>query len=88
MQNLALQNSAQLDQIRIDQLEMLQAVDEAIGGNPAFGIVGIMIEVPRGAMKTVTVKAGAVSTVDFSYTGNEKPAMSAMKELVVPAHAN
>ena len=42
VQNLALQNSAQLDQIRIDQLEMLQAVDEAIGGNPAFGIVGIM----------------------------------------------
>ena len=36
------QNSAELDQIRIDQLEMLQAVDEAIGGNPAFGIVGIM----------------------------------------------
>ena len=42
VQALALQNSAQLDQIRIDQLEMLQAVDEAIGGNPAFGIVGIM----------------------------------------------
>ena len=42
VQDLALQNSAQLDQIRIDQLEMLQAVDEAIGGNPAFGIVGIM----------------------------------------------
>ncbi len=42
VQALAPQNSAQLDQIRIDQLEMLQAVDEAIGGNPAFGIVGIM----------------------------------------------
>jgi hypothetical protein len=42
VQALALQNSAQLDQIRIDQLEMLQAIDEAIGGNPAFGIVGIM----------------------------------------------
>jgi arylsulfatase A-like enzyme len=42
VQALPLQNSAQLDQIRIDQLEMLQAVDEAIGGNPAFGIVGIM----------------------------------------------
>jgi arylsulfatase A-like enzyme len=42
VQNLAPQNSAALDQIRIDQLEMLQAVDEAIGGNPAFGIVGIM----------------------------------------------
>jgi arylsulfatase A-like enzyme len=33
---------ADLDQIRIDQLEMLQAIDEAIGGNPAYGIVGIM----------------------------------------------
>jgi arylsulfatase A-like enzyme len=42
VQALSLQNSAQLDQIRIDQLEMLQAIDEAIGGNPAFGIVGIM----------------------------------------------
>ncbi|MEO6029967.1 MAG: sulfatase [Candidatus Binatia bacterium] len=36
------QNAADLDQIRIDQLEMLQAVDEAIGGNPSFGITGIM----------------------------------------------
>jgi hypothetical protein len=42
VQALPGQNSADLDQIRIDQLEMLQAVDEAIGGNPAFGIVGIM----------------------------------------------
>jgi arylsulfatase A-like enzyme len=42
VQALAPQNSADLDQVRIDQLEMLQAVDEAIGGNPAFGIVGIM----------------------------------------------
>jgi arylsulfatase A-like enzyme len=42
VQALSLQDSADLDQIRIDQLEMLQAVDEAIGGNPAFGIVGIM----------------------------------------------
>jgi len=33
---------ADLDQTRIDQLEMLQSVDEAIGGNPAYGIVGIM----------------------------------------------
>lgn len=39
---LAPQDSAELDQIRIDQLEMLQAVDEAIGGNPTYGIVGIM----------------------------------------------
>jgi arylsulfatase A-like enzyme len=42
VQNLDPQDSANLDQVRIDQLEMLQAVDEAIGGNPAFGIVGIM----------------------------------------------
>jgi arylsulfatase A-like enzyme len=33
---------ADLDQVRIDQLEMLQAVDEAIGGSEAHGIVGIM----------------------------------------------
>ena len=31
-----------LDQVRIDQLEMLQAVDEAIGGSATYGIVGIM----------------------------------------------
>jgi arylsulfatase A-like enzyme len=42
VQALPLQNSAQLDQIRIDQLEMLQAVDEAIGGSTTHGIVGIM----------------------------------------------
>src|SRR5262245_21055379 len=44
VQALAPQNSAQLDQIRIDQLEMLQSVDEAIGGNPNYPIpiVGIM----------------------------------------------
>jgi arylsulfatase A-like enzyme len=35
---------AELDQVRIDQLEMLQAVDEAIGGSAAFGIVGILEE--------------------------------------------
>jgi len=33
---------ATLDQTRIDQLEMLQAIDEAIGGSSAYGIVGIM----------------------------------------------
>ncbi len=33
---------ADLDQIRVDQLEMLQAVDEAIGGSTAYGITGIM----------------------------------------------
>jgi arylsulfatase A-like enzyme len=42
VQNKAPENSAQLDQIRISQLEMLQAVDEAIGGNPAYAITGIM----------------------------------------------
>jgi hypothetical protein len=42
VQALPLQDTASLDQIRIDQLEMLQAVDEAIGGNPAYGVVGIM----------------------------------------------
>jgi arylsulfatase A-like enzyme len=42
LRNQQPQNSADLDQVRIDQLEMLQAVDEAIGGNPAFGITGIM----------------------------------------------
>jgi arylsulfatase A-like enzyme len=33
---------ANLDQVRIDQLEMLQAVDEAIGGSVTYGITGIM----------------------------------------------
>jgi len=42
VQALEPEDAADLDQIRIDQLEMLQAVDEAIGGNPTFGIVGIM----------------------------------------------
>ncbi len=42
LQGQPLQDAAELDQIRIDQLEMLQAVDEAIGGNPSFGITGIM----------------------------------------------
>ena len=35
-------------------------------------------------LPTISVKGGAVTTVDFAYTGNEKPAM-AMRELVVPA---
>jgi arylsulfatase A-like enzyme len=42
VQALAPQNSAQLDQIRIDQLEMVQAEDEAIGGSTTYGITGIM----------------------------------------------
>jgi arylsulfatase A-like enzyme len=33
---------ADLDQVRIDQLEMVQAVDEAIGGSTTYGITGIM----------------------------------------------
>ncbi len=37
--------------------------------------------------KMVTVKAGSVATVDFTYTGNEKPAASAIHELPLPAHA-
>jgi N-acetylglucosamine-6-sulfatase len=36
------EDSADLDQIRIDQLEMLQAIDEAIGGSTVYGITGIM----------------------------------------------
>jgi arylsulfatase A-like enzyme len=36
------QGQADLDQVRIDQLEMLQAVDEAIGGSTTYGITGIM----------------------------------------------
>src|SRR5947207_5144786 len=38
-------------------------------------------------MKTVTVKAGAVTMVDFSYTGNEKPSMSAMREWILPGRS-
>ena len=36
------QGMADMDQLRIDQLEMLQAVDEAIGGSTTYGITGIM----------------------------------------------
>ena len=36
------EEQADIDQIRIDQLEMLRAVDEAIGGSEEYGIVGIM----------------------------------------------
>ena len=39
---LTSESQADIDQIRIDQLEMAQAVDEAIGGSTTFGIVGIM----------------------------------------------
>jgi N-acetylglucosamine-6-sulfatase len=45
IQNTALltaEEQAELDQVRIDQLEMLQAVDEAVGGSAAHGIVGLM----------------------------------------------
>jgi hypothetical protein len=37
--------------------------------------------------KTVTVKAGAVATVDFTYTGAEKGSTSSIRELAVPASA-
>jgi arylsulfatase A-like enzyme len=33
---------ADLDQVRIDQLEMLQAVDEALGGSTTYGITGVL----------------------------------------------
>jgi arylsulfatase A-like enzyme len=39
---LTAQEQADLDAIRISQLEMLQAVDEAIGGSTTYGITGIM----------------------------------------------
>jgi arylsulfatase A-like enzyme len=39
---LTAQEQADLDAIRIAQLEMLQAVDEAIGGSVTHGITGIM----------------------------------------------
>jgi len=45
MQNTPLMTPAEqddLDQVRIDQLEMVQAVDEAIGGSTTYGITGIM----------------------------------------------
>jgi plastocyanin len=37
--------------------------------------------------KTVTVKAGAVATVDFTYTGNEKGGTSSLRKLTIPANA-
>jgi len=36
-------------------------------------------------MKTVTVKAGAVAAIDFTYSGNEKPAASGLRDLVLSA---
>lgn len=42
LQGRAPEDPVDLDQVRIDQLEMLQAIDEAIGGNPAESITGIM----------------------------------------------
>ena len=42
LQGRPLEDTVELDQIRVDQLEMLQAVDEAIGGNPAESITGLM----------------------------------------------
>jgi plastocyanin len=34
--------------------------------------------------RTVEVKAGATATVDFAYTGKEKPGSAALEELVIP----
>src|SRR4029450_12484542 len=63
---LAPQNSADLDQIRIDQLEMLQSVDEAIGGNPAIGIVGIMEHLRNLGIADNTI---VVYLADHGYVG-------------------
>lgn len=38
--------------------------------------------------RTVDVKAGATATVEFSYTGKEKPGTAALQELVVPDGPN
>jgi len=35
--------------------------------------------------RTVDVKAGATATVEFSYTGTEKPSSAELRDLVVPA---
>jgi plastocyanin len=35
--------------------------------------------------KTITVKPGATTTVDFAYTGNEKPSSSSIRVLTVPS---
>ncbi|MFN8544732.1 MAG: sulfatase [Candidatus Binatia bacterium] len=42
VQNLAGVDDADTDDLRIKQLEMVQAVDEAIGGSTEFGITGLM----------------------------------------------
>jgi len=38
--------------------------------------------------KTVDIKAGAITTVDFAYTGNEKPATSSIHELSIPTDSS
>lgn len=38
-------------------------------------------------MKTITVKAGAVTTADFTYTGDEKAPRAGLQDIVVPALA-
>ena len=35
--------------------------------------------------KTITVKPGAITTVDFPYTGSEKPSSSSIRTLTVPS---
>ena len=40
-----------------------------------------------GVLKmTVDVKAGQTATVDFSYTGKEKPSLAGVRDLVIPAN--
>jgi len=35
--------------------------------------------------KTITVRPGAITTVDFPYTGSEKPSSSSIRTLTVPS---
>ena len=38
--------------------------------------------------KTVNIKAGAITTVDFAYTGNEKPGTAGIHELSIPTESS
>ena len=57
---LTAEEQADLDQVRIDQLEMLQAVDEAIGGSAAHGIVGHH-GAPAGARRRPATRSSSSS---------------------------
>ena len=65
------------------------AVSDAGGlyqiGNVPAGTYKIQVWQERFGLLTqmVTVKPGAVATVDFSYTGNEKPPTAALRDLTV-----